>query len=796
MRGSAARLALLAFVALAAGCGRGGAGPERVVLVTIDTLRADRVGAYGHARARTPTLDGLAARGVRFETAVAPTPLTLPSHATLLTGLDPPRHGVRHNSVFRLDASIPTLAEHFTAAGWDTAAVVGAVVLERRHGLERGFAHYDDEIGGEQSGFVGYSERSADQVVERALAWLAEAPRRFFLWVHFYDPHAVYRPPPPFAADFRGAPYDGEIAFVDRELGRLLQALDGPRTLVVVTSDHGESLGEHGEPTHSYTLYEATQRVPLLLAGAGLPAGAVVAQPVALADVAPTLAALAGLAALGSLDGRDLTPLLTGGTLPERAAHLETLATQLDFGWSPLLGLRTVRFKYVRAPRPELYDLAADPAEERNLAGEDAARLHELEARLEARLAEATAPPAELLALSDAERQRLEALGYVVPAVLPPREELGRVGGPDPKDELGLIVELGQAEALVAAGRAAEALARLAEIRDPGAQVLALRAVAALRAGDPAAARRDAREALAQAPGRIDATLTLGVALEALGEREEARAVYRQAVVLAPRSAAARLGLGRSEEALGDRDAAAPHYEQARSLPDGGAEAVWRLAALRLEQGRAAEADPLLEGLTIEAQLEPAAALRLALAEENAGRGAKAGVRLREARRRHPDAPALALAQASLLEKHGQLEEALRVREEALARTPDVAALENAVAWTLLRLGRDLDRALGLAQAAARRSGDEPNVLDTLAELHLVRGEPAAALSAADRALAVGSASARLLYLRAAALAALGRPAQARRALERSLALREDEAPAPWLAERQRLAQRLGVALP
>lgn len=271
---------------------------ERVVLVTIDTLRADRLGCYGAEGAHTPNVDTLAASGVRFETAISRVPLTLPAHASLMTALDPPQHGVRHNSIHRLADDLPTLAESLRGSGFATAAFVGALVLDRRFGLARGFDVYDDDVGRMSSPTVGYAERIASEVVDAALGWLDSAPPRFFLWVHFYDPHLLYAPPPGFAAAFASDRYAGEIAFVDHELGRLLAGIEarfGPAgRLVVVTSDHGESLGEHGERTHAYGVYDATQRVPLILSGAGWPKGQVVETPVRLVDVAPTLLAAVG----------------------------------------------------------------------------------------------------------------------------------------------------------------------------------------------------------------------------------------------------------------------------------------------------------------------------------------------------------------------------------------------------------------------------------------------------------------------------------------------------------------------
>jgi arylsulfatase A-like enzyme len=544
------------------GCGSAPADvTERVVLVTVDTLRADRLGCYGAERARTPIMDTLAASGVRFETAISPAPLTLPAHASLMTALDPPRHGVRHNSIHRLPEALPTLAESMRAAGFRTAAFVGAVVLDRRFGLARGFDVYDDEGRRGSSPSVGYSERPADAVVDAALAWLASAPPRFFLWVHFYDPHARYAPPPGFAAAFASDRYAGEIAFVDRELGRLLAGIDarfGPSArLVALTSDHGESLGEHGEPTHAYGIYDATQRIPLILSGAGLPAGRVVEAPVRLIDVAPTLLAMVGAPPLAGVAGRDLAPRIAARGDVDEPAYLETLATHLDYGWSPLLGLRTREFKYIRAPRPELYDLAADPDELHDLAAERPELVRRLDAQLQQRLA----PPASEsvpVELSESERASLRSLGYVVPTGAGAAGRLAEPRGPDPKDEIGLLQRIARAEELAETGRLEQGLALLEELPDPPPHVRILRASLRQNAGRSALAAQDARRALALEPRRVDARLILAAALESLGELAGAREAFEAALALEPRSLQARRGVLRISERLRD-DTAAEH---------------------------------------------------------------------------------------------------------------------------------------------------------------------------------------------------------------------------------------------
>jgi arylsulfatase A-like enzyme/Tfp pilus assembly protein PilF len=656
----------LALGALA--CGR---PPERVVLISIDTLRADHVGAYGATRAHTPTLDGLAARGVRFAHAFSPAPLTLPSHASLLTGLDPPQHGVRNNGGFRLPEEVATLAEVLRAGGFATAAFVGAFVLDRQFGLARGFDVYDDRMAPRRAaGATGFAERRADAVVDAALAWLAGAPERFFLFVHLYDPHANYDPPPGFRASFPNRPYAGEIAFADAQLGRLLAALrerwPDERTLVVATSDHGESLGEHGEATHAYTLYDATQRVPLLLAGPGLPAGAVVTPLVRLVDVAPTVLALTGQAALPETAGRDLRALVSGREREPRTAYLETLAPQLDFGWSPLLAVRTHRHKYVSAPRPELYDVQTDPGELRDVAAAEPELAGELAALLEAR-AVGAGTRAQFVAPRPEDRRRLRSLGYVVSGEEVPAAELGRVGGPDPKDELPVLALLSRADALCAAGRAREAWELVREVPPGGSVARSARARVALLAGEFEISAAEAGAAARLDPGSADVQLVLGLALLGLGRADAARSALAESHRLDPALSDPLVALGVLEEMQGERARAAERYAEALAARSPALEARWRLAALRLEEERFAEADALLDDLPADALRQPEVAVRLAVAEAGAGR-IDAALRRLEASGVEPEAALAAIDRAIAAAGGADLERLLELRRRAADR--------------------------------------------------------------------------------------------------------------------------------
>ena len=344
--------------------------PPDVLLVTIDTLRADRLGSYGHAQARTPVLDRLAKEGIRFADATTHAPLTYPAHVAIVTGRYPAVFNARLNGMNPLPADANTLAERFTAAGYDTAAVIGSVVLDRSYGLDQGFTHYDDRMDVPPSDVVAIADlqRPASAVTAAAVSWLegrssAGGKRRpWFLWAHYYDPHLPYEAPQKYAAAFPGRPYDAEIAFVDAELGRLLASVDRQRTLVIVTADHGEALGEHGEPDHGFFLYDSTLHVPLIVAGSGVRAGRVVAEQVRSIDIVPTIADLVGLPPERA-DGESLVPVMQGRARKDvPVSFAESWYPLLHFGWSELRAARVGEWKYIAAPKPELYDLRTDRA--------------------------------------------------------------------------------------------------------------------------------------------------------------------------------------------------------------------------------------------------------------------------------------------------------------------------------------------------------------------------------------------------------------------------------------------------
>jgi choline-sulfatase len=566
---------LLACATWAAGAAcvhtRGPGSPPSVLLVTIDTLRADRVGAYGDAEARTPHIDAFAREGMLFEQATSPVPLTLPAHATMLTGLLPPQHGVRANGSYALGPAPGTLAEALEKRGLATAAFVGAFPVGGRFGLHRGFGVYDDAFERAPGLHFDFAERRADRVVDAASSWLGKTAGPVFLWVHLYDPHAPYDPPEGFRG---GDPYRGEVAFADAMMGRLLAAWaarSGP-SYVAITSDHGEAFGEHGEESHGLFIYDTTLRVPLMLRGPGLPAGLRVRSRVSLLDLAATLVDLAGAHALPGASLRRFARD-PGDDAQAGRFYAETLAPRLDFGWSDLRSWQEGRFKYIRAPRPELYDLDADPEETRNLV--------ESSPEVAAKLRQAL--DAGLQGLGDAESrrnpdpesaERLRALGYV-------QGPGGRGSGADPKDRLEVARLIARAAGPFSGPRELIlAYEQIAE-RDPENPLVNFRlADALLRAGRTRESIGLFRKVVAAGPRSADPYVGLATALAQLDRLGEAKAALEKALEVDAASGQVHYNLGELARLRGDATEARAHYEAARADPATRQRAEARLESL------------------------------------------------------------------------------------------------------------------------------------------------------------------------------------------------------------------------
>jgi arylsulfatase A-like enzyme/Tfp pilus assembly protein PilF len=568
-----------------------------ILIVTIDTLRADALGAYG-GQVPTPNLDRLAARGARFDFAHAHAVVTLPSHASILTGLLPYQHGIRDNSGYRLRDDTPTLATRLKPLGFATGAFVGGFPVTRRFGLARGFDVYDDqisELAGDAAGAV--PERPAADVVSRAVAWIDEVNRRggrFFGWVHVFDPHSPYAAPEPFRTRHADRPYDGEVAWTDHALGPLLDRLStlSRPTLAIVTSDHGESLGEHGEATHGMFAYEATLRVPLIVAlvapGAPPPRGRGIDLPVRLIDIAPTVLDAAGAEPDRSWLGSSLRDVLDTGTGPDRPLYFESMTYNLVRGWAPLRGVVVERGKFVDQPIPELYDLRADPAEIRNLAAAEADRRRTLEAVLRTF---DVSPPGKPGRESAAVAASLRSLGYVSGAA-PARTVYTEAD--DLKNLVGINRDLHKADELLQQRRRRDAIQVLDSViarRFDTADAHVSIARAYWTSGDADAAIGALERALAGGVTNADVRMRLGLYL-AESRKDPARAVALLADLPAD-DAEAMNALGIACTAAGRHDDAIAAFSRVLAVDPANGLARQNIAAIRLEQGAVSEAESL-----------------------------------------------------------------------------------------------------------------------------------------------------------------------------------------------------------
>jgi choline-sulfatase len=573
-----------------------------VILITIDTVRADHLGCYGAEDIQTPTLDALARDGIVFERAISQVPLTWPSHAAILTGLYPFQNGVQDFTSQPLEPRFRSVAQSFQRHGYATGAVVSSFVLDRSWGLARGFDFYDDAFPAAAfaNKDVGLVERPAGESVSRALAWLQKNPRRpFFFWLHLYDPHSPYDPPEPYLTQYRSHPYDGEIAYADHELGRLITWLKHnqlyDRSLIIFLSDHGESLGEHGEQEHGFFVYSSTVHIPLIVkppAGGGFRTGRV-SRPVETTAVAPTLLRLAGIHDEIEKQLRSHS-LLGSGAETEDEAYSETFYPFSSFGWSPLHGLENNRYQYIDAPEPELYDLIADPEEKNNLAARQPAIVAVLKEKLATRLLDHRFTPAadNSSELSPDAVERLRALGYVAYRS-PVSADALAAGLPDPKNRLWEFNSILQAEDAFRADDFTRASSLLMQVRekDPAMYVVPF------SLGEVAMAQQDWEEASLEFKKCLDlnphfdqAMLGLARALSFQGKPDEAKGWTRQAIQYNSRSYRAWYQLG-ALEASTDQQAAISDYEKAVSIQGNFAPVRRDLGLLQFQKGNYPEAE-------------------------------------------------------------------------------------------------------------------------------------------------------------------------------------------------------------
>jgi choline-sulfatase len=640
-------LSLLTTIALA-GCGSNRTPARHLVLVTIDTLRADRLGCYGSKDVETPNLDRISREGAIALHAAAHVPLTRPSHTSLMTGMLPTRHGVRDNITPSPLRDVPTLATVMKSAGFATGAFVSTIVLASGGGLERGFDVYSDDFheaetrsgsDAESSPFLNTLQRRGDETLDEALAWIASRQdERIFAWIHLYDPHDPYEPPEPYRSRYPGRPYDGEVAWSDELIGRLDAGLARlsmrENTLLVVTSDHGEGLGDHGETLHGFFIYESTLRIPLILRGPGVAPGTRLTSLVGSVDLFPTLVAMMGLESGPSAGrtGESFASALGGGLdPPEHVHYAETLVPLLHFGWSDLRAVRKGRWKYVQAPRPELYDLSEDPTERENLASSEPAIVRGMSAALGEELAAERAAGATDSSTASVPQELLDklgALGYVGSA----SHAASTTPGADPKDKIeefrvandlireGLVlyeqrdyagsvdryrkllqlsiesfeVHFYLARGLAALGRSREAAVHFEEAtrREPlhaGAWEGLSEALS--EQGNLEGALAAVRDAVRALPDDAALRQREGAILVKMRRPEEARKAYEAAVSLAPRNALLHARLGELLRQLGAVEESIARLREATEI-DPGTASYWNSLGMTLGgNGRLAEAE-------------------------------------------------------------------------------------------------------------------------------------------------------------------------------------------------------------
>jgi arylsulfatase A-like enzyme len=688
------RRAVVATLLAAAGCARetpvAPPAARNVLFVTIDTLRADRVGVYGAKDVATPNIDRLAREGALARHADVQVPLTRPSHISIFTGRYPGEHGIRDNVAPPLRSDVPLMAEAIRASGFATAAFVSSIVLARPSGLERGFDAFSDrfDAGEDDARFLNTIQRRGDVATAEAMEWIrAHAKERFFAWVHLYDPHDPYEPPGRYATDYADRPYDGEVAWSDELVGRLLGALSdagvSDQTLVVVTSDHGEGLGEHGEAVHGYFIYQTTLHVPLVMRGPGVKPGVAVDGVTRSVDLFPTTMELLGLRTrTPATSGRSFAAQLRGTALDDEPSFAESLVPLVHYGWSDLRSVRDGRWKYILAPRAELYDLDRDPGELINLVEREPARARALRAGLEqslraervsARSAPAAAAvPPDLL-------EKLGALGYVSPGG--PTDS--KSAGADPKDKLTEYQELNTTmrEGLIA-----------------------------LREQRPGEASQRFRSLMSRGVDSFEVHYYLGRAMAGAKRWREAAAEFEKAAERLPAYGPAYIELVDARLAMGDAAGALAAAKRGQAAVPSEPRLFEREADILRRRGDLVAAARAEEQVVAMAPSDPLAKVRLGEIYRDLGRGDDAVRLLREAVAVDPAPASYWNSLGMALGGAGRFDEAQSAFAEATKRDPDNAQYAYNRGLAFQRMGRPSDAAplfrhaaeLGFAPARAR----------------------------------------------------------------------------------------------
>lgn len=742
-----------------------GASTDRppVILITIDTLRADRLSSYGSDRVETPHIDRLAAEGVRFDNASSTVPFTLPAHSSIMAGLYPPSHGVRENVGYVLGAEQVTLAERFRDAGYRTGGFVSAFVLDARWGIGRGFDTYVDDfdLDSMAGANLGSVQRPGPETIAHALEWLDEtaasgdggaAGRRtgspFFLWLHLFDPHDPYEPPEPFRSEYEGRPYDGEVAYTDSLIGDFRAELEQrglfDESVVVLTADHGEGLGDHGESYHGFFVYDSTVHVPLIVRlPGGVEGGRTVADAVSHVDIAPTLAELLDLAGTGAEQGRSLLLAMQGLEEPDpgRGVYAESFYALDHYGWAPLRSLRTADYKYIETPDPELYALLEDPdeltnvlLERRDVSRELRAAALELAAELDRAAPEATPEPD----LDEEALAQLRALGY-----LAGRGAAERGATDEPRADAKTKAHLHRA---------------------------IMRAQSAFGSGDDEAAADELRAALAEDDGLLDAHQLLGTITLLAGDPEPATSHFQRALALDPEHRQSLLGLANAYHELGRVDEAIVGYRRLLEVAGQDSKATMALARIHVERGELSQAEEVLAAAAEGREPPPVVTNKLGEVMALLGRSGEAETKFRQAIASNPELGEAHYNLAVLLDEAGKPFEAVETYQRAAELRPRDHRPRFNLGRLYGRLGRPLDETEAYRDAVEAAPDFARGYFHLAKALMDTGSDLAEAEAIARRGLGlepVGEDGALGYFVLADILNRLGRPAEERQALAR-----------------------------
>ena len=722
------------------------------MLITFDTTRADAVGFATGRTDITPTLDQLAKEGTWFSTCISAQPLTMPAHSTIMTGRYPYHHGVRNNGTYVLEQRNVTLAERLKEQGYATHAIVSSYVLDSQFGLDQGFDSYDDDLaGGPQQKMFMFREIRGDRTANKAIEWLKSrrpADKPFFLWLHFFDPHADYEPPADLAAKFPGERYQAEVAFADRELGRVVRIIDElglkKNTLIAMTADHGEGLGDHGERSHGIFVYDSTVHVPLLFSGHGVTRGHKVDAVVRSADIAPTILGMLGFDN-GGLDGSSLQPLIDGEAESRpRVAYSEVFAPRLNFGWSELRAHRNHTMKYIEAPRAEAYAIAEDPGETTNLITGDSlppdARPLVAALRTVVR-SDPFASGQHGEAKLDAEtRRKLAALGYVWGA-----DTKSAGPRPDPKDRIVYWERFQEAQAAIRRHEYPQALAMV-------------------------------RSVLEVDKDNVVAMASLANVLTRMNERGEALEIYKRMIQLDPQRDAPYIGAARLLREMGRFSEAEEHARTVIALQPDNADGYTAVGDVLLDQNRFSEAEAMFRQAMKVDPKSSVALSGLGNCLNRAGHLRQALAVLKEARKQDPSSQAVVYNLAVVVDRLGDSEGAKKLYEDSIAIDP-----EHAMSWNNLgavhdRAGRR-DDAIKVVFRARQIDPSNIEAAYNLGVLLMRANKPADALPHLNDAVALNPRFVPAAIQRARALAAMGQKEAALRAWRQLTPVN----PAAWL---------------